>query len=444
MGETRQLAEYLVRARREDIPGEVWKEAHRALVNYMGCALGGAPHPSMDMVLRALGPYAGPQISAVIGRKERTDPLNASLLNGLSSHIHDYDDTTPKNYNHPTSPLASAMFAYASVNAVSGEDFVTAFVLGFEAEQRIGNAVYPSHYDIGWHITGTVGVFAAAAAVGRMMGLDEQQMVWALGLAATQAAGLREMFGSMGKAFHPGRSAQNGYTAALLAREGFTAGERSLEGPRGFAAILSQSHDLSRITDGLGTRYELPDNTYKPFPCGIVVHPTIDACIQLRAEHDVAPESIEKVELRVAPLVKDLCNQQDIRRGLQGKFSIYHASAVGLVRGKAGLDEFTDEAANDPAIKAMRERVVADGDPSVTEDGVIVRVTLQDGTVLTKTLEHSLGNVERPLSDAQLEQKFRDQAGVIAPAALDRLVEACWHLGEADDVGKVVDLAVPA
>lgn len=444
MGETRQLAEYLVSARREDIPGEIWKEAHRALVNYMGCALGGAPHPSMDMVLRALGPYAGPKISAVLGRRERTDPLNASLLNGLSSHIHDYDDTTPKNYNHPTSPLASAMFAYASVNPVSGADFVTAFVLGFEAEQRIGNAVYPSHYDIGWHITGTVGVFAAAAAVGRMMGLNEQQMVWALGLAATQSAGLREMFGSMGKAFHPGRSAQNGYTAALLAHEGFTAGERSLEGPRGFAAILSQSHDLAKITEGLGTRYELPDNTYKPFPCGIVVHPTIDACIQLHAEHDLVPDDVAKVELRVAPLVKDLCNQQDIRTGLQGKFSIYHASAIGLVRGKAGLGEFTDEAANDPAIKAMRERVVAEGDPAVTEDGAIVRVTLKDGTVLTKTLEHSLGNIERPLSDAQLEEKFRDQAGVIAPDQVDRLIEACWHLGEADDIGKVVDLAVPA
>ncbi|GAB5376822.1 MAG: MmgE/PrpD family protein [Acuticoccus sp.] len=444
MGETRQLAEYLVRAERRDIPDAVWKEAHRALVNYVGCALGGAPHPSMDITLKALGPYAGPAISAVIGRRERTDPLNASLLNGLSSHIHDYDDTTPKNYNHPTSPLASALFAYASVNKVSGADFVHAFVLGFEAEQRIGNAVYPSHYDIGWHITGTVGVFAAAAAVGRLMGLDEQRMIWALGLAATQAAGLREMFGSMGKAFHPGRSAQNGYTAALLAREGFTAGERALEGPRGFAAILSQDHDLAKITDGLGTRYELPDNTYKPFPCGIVVHPTIDACITLRQENDFSPDQVASVALRVAPLVKDLCNQQDIRTGLQGKFSIYHAAAVGLVRARAGLGEFTDAAANDPAIKAMRARISADGDPAVTEDGVIVRVTLADGTVLEKTLEHSLGNIERPLSDAQLETKFRDQASVIAPEQLDRLVDACWHLGDADDVGRVVDLAVPA
>ena len=164
-------------------------------------------------------------------------PLHASLLNGLSSHVHDFDDTTPKNYIHPTSPVASALFAYASANAVNGTDFMHAFILGFEAESRIGNSVYPAHYDVGWHITGTAGVFGAAVAIGKLLRLTEQQMIWAIGLAATQAAGLREMFGSMAKSLHPGRAAQNGYAAALLAREGFTAGEHSLEGPRGFAAV---------------------------------------------------------------------------------------------------------------------------------------------------------------------------------------------------------------
>lgn len=444
VGETRDLANYIVNAAARDIPSDVWREAHRALVNYVGCALGGAPHPAMEITLAALGPYAGAPVSAVLGRRERTDPLNASLLNGISSHVHDYDDTTPKNYNHPTSPLASALFAYASTNPVAGPDFLNAFVLGFEAEQRIANAVYPSHYDIGWHMTGTVGVFAAAAAVGRLVGLDEEQMVWALGLAATQSAGIREMFGSMGKAFHPGRSAQNGYTAALLAAKGFTAGPKSLEGPRGFAAILSREHDLSKIAEGLGTHFDLRENTYKPFPCGIVVHPTIDACIQLREEAGLDPDQIASVELRVAPLVKDLCNQSDVRTGLQGKFSIYHAAAIALVRGKGGLAEFTDEAANDPAIQTMRGKVNADGDPAVTEDGVIVTVRLQDGREVSKTLEHSLGNLKRPLSDAQLEGKFRDQAGVLSAERVDELIAACWRLGELERVSDVVDLAVPA
>ena len=182
-------------------------------------------------------------------------------------------------------------------------------------------------------------------------------MVWAIGLAATQAAGLREMFGSMGKAFHPGRSAQNGYAAALLAREGFTAGRAR---HRGAARLCGgdrpRRYDLSKITGGLGVDFDLRVNTYKPFPCGIVNHPTIDGCIQIHDEHHPAPGAIAPVRLRVAPLVLDLCNQQNITRGLQGKFSVYHGAAVGLVRGKAGLQEYTDEAVNDPAVKRVRER----------------------------------------------------------------------------------------
>src|SRR6478672_5217114 len=292
MSETRALASYVVDNQLEDIPMDVCHEARRAIVNYMGCAVGGAPHPAMDITIRALGPYAGKPVSSVLGRAERTDPLHASLLNGISSHVYDYDDTTPKNYSHPTSPVASALFAYASVNRVSGRDFVHAFILGFEAESRIGNAVYPAHYDVGWHITGTAGVFGAAAAIGRLIGLSTQQMVWAIGLAATQAAGLREMFGSMGKAFHPGRSAQNGYAAALLAKEGFTAGMHGIEGPRGFAAVQAARYDLSKVTTGLGVDFDLRANTYKPFPCGIVNHPTIDACIQIHDEHHPPPQTI--------------------------------------------------------------------------------------------------------------------------------------------------------
>src|SRR5205085_12607167 len=166
-----------------------------------------APHPAVDITVRALGPYMGKPTAHVLGRGERVDPLHASLLNGISSHVYDYDDTTPKNYSHPSSPVASALFAYASAHPVSGADFVHAFLLGFEAESRVANAVYPAHYDVGWHITGTAGVFGAATAIGKVIGLSLEQMIWSIGLAATQSAGLREMFGSMAKAFHPGRSA---------------------------------------------------------------------------------------------------------------------------------------------------------------------------------------------------------------------------------------------
>jgi 2-methylcitrate dehydratase PrpD len=442
---TKALASWLVAQRLEDVPADVRHEALRALVNIVGCAIGGSGHPAVDIALRALGPFSGPATAQPLARRERVDPLLASLVNGISSHVHDYDDTTPGNYSHPSSPVASALFAYASANPVGGREFVHAFILGFEAESRIGNAVYPAHYDAGWHITGTAGVFGAAVAIGRLTGVSTQQMIWAIGLAATQAAGLREMFGSMGKAFHPGRSAQNGYAAALLAREGFTAGERSLEGPRGFSAVTATRYDLSKITTGLGENWDLRVNTYKPFPCGIVNHPTIDAAIQIHDEHRPAPDQIAAVRLRVAPLVLDLCNQQNITRGLQGKFSVYHGAAVGLVRGKAGLQEYSDEAVNDPAIKRVRERTTAVGDSSITEDQARVEVELTGGRVLSRFVEESIGNLKRPLTDAQLDTKFRDQAVLeLPPAQVDRLVDLCWRIDRLDDVGELVRAALPA
>lgn len=443
--ETKSLAAYLVASRWDDLPRDVPHEARRALLNYVGCAIGGSPHPAVATAIRALGPFSGERTAAVIGRPERLDPLQASLMNGISSHVEDYDDTTPKNYSHTTSPVASALFAYASANRVAGRAFVEAFILGFEAASRAGNAVYPAHYDVGWHMTGTIGVIGAAAAIGRLIGLTEQQMVWALGLAATQSAGLREMFGSMGKAFHPGRSAQSGYMAAVLAREGFTAGERGLEGPRGFAHVMASGRDLSRITAGLGVDFDLRDNTYKPFPCGIVNHPTIDACIQIRQQERYDPASIVAVRLRVAPLVLDLCNQQGITKGLQGKFSVYHGAAVGLVRGKAGLREYTDEAVNDPQVKRVREAATAVGDLAISEDQARVEVELSDGRRFTRFVEQSLGNVHKPLSDRQLEEKFRDQAVLVLPeAAVDAAIGLCWRIDQLEDVGELVAATVPA
>ena len=444
MSETQILASYLVSSRWEDIPDDVRHEAKRAILNFVGCAIGGSPHPAVTTAIRALGPFSGERTASVLGRADRLDPLHASLMNGISSHVEDYDDTTPKNYSHTSSPVASALFAFASANRVRGRDFVEAFILGFEAASRVGNAVYPAHYDVGWHMTGTIGVFGAAAAIGRVIGLSAQEMVWALGLAATQSAGLREMFGSMGKAFHPGRSAQNGYAAALLAKEGFTAGERGIEGPRGFANVMAASRDLSKITSRLGVDFDLRENTYKPFPCGIVNHPTIDGCIQIHDEERPDPASIAAVRLRVAPLVIDLCNQQNITRGLQGKFSVYHGAAVGLVRGKAGLREYTDEAVNDPQVKRVREATTAVGDPAVTEDQSAVEVELADGRRLTRFVEQSLGNIHRPLTDRQLEEKFRDQAVLVLPAQdVESLIQSCWRIAQLDDVRDLVTLAVP-
>jgi 2-methylcitrate dehydratase PrpD len=436
MSETQTLAAYLVNGSIKDVPADVRHEAKRAILNYVGCAIGGSHEPAVDNAIHAFAPYSGNPTASILGRSERMDPLHASLVNGISSHVHDYDDTTPKNYIHPSSPVASALFAYASVHPVRGVDFLNAFVLGFEAESRIGNAVYPAHYDAGWHITGTAGVFGAAAAIGKLLDLSEQQMIWALGLAATQAAGLREMFGSMAKSLHPGKAAQNGYASALLAQAGFTAGQHALEGPRGFAAVIAAAYDLSKITAGLGTDFDLRANTYKPFPCGIVIHPTIDGCIQIREEHRLDPEAVTSVRLKVAPLVLDLCNKRDISVGLEGKFSVYHGAAVGLVRGKAGLREFTDEAVNEPSIKRVRDLTTASADVEITEDQAHIEVELANRQKMSQFVEKSLGNIHRPMTDGQLEDKFRDQAlAIISPEEIESLIDSCWQIEDSETFG---------
>jgi 2-methylcitrate dehydratase PrpD len=441
---TRELAQWIISHRFEDVPSDVKHEARRAFLNFVGCAIGGAHEEAVDIAIRTLSPYSGPATACVIGRAERFDPLYASLMNGISSHVHDYDDTTPKNYNHATSPVASALCAYGSAKPLSGAAFMHALILGFEAESRIGNSVYPAHYDVGWHMTGTVGVFGAAVGIGRVLGLPLQNMVWTIGLAATQAAGLREMFGSMGKAFHPGRSAQSGHLAALLAQNGFTSGIYGLEGPRGFAAVQSAKCDLTKITSRLGEDFDLRENTYKPFPCGIVIHPTIDACIQLKQKHGITADQVRAVELQVAPLVLDLCNKKFISKGLEGKFSVYNAAALGLVRGRAGLREFTDETINDGEVKRIRELTNATGNRAISEDSVNVQVTLADSRKVELYLEHSLGNLARPMNDRQLEDKFRDQATLVLPAEqVDQLIALCWKVDQLDDVAQLISLALP-
>jgi len=190
--------------------------------------------------------------------------------------------------------------------------------------------------------------------------------------------------------------------------------------------------------------FDLRENTYKPFPCGIVNHPTIDGCIQIHEAHRPDPAQITAVRLRVAPLVMDLCNQQGITKGLQGKFSVYHGAAVGLVRGKGGLREYSDDAVNDPPVKAVRERTTAVGDPAITEDQAHIEVEMSDGRRFTQFVAASLGNLARPLSDAQLEAKFREQAEfVLAPEAIAPLVHACWAIDRLDDVNELVAAAVP-
>src|SRR5215471_17596769 len=296
---TRTLARYIVAAKPADLSSAMRKEAARTLLNWVGCTVGGSRHETVGIAISALAPFSGPGQASILGRKERLDILNAALINGISSHVLDYDDTHSHNIVHPAGPVVSAILALSEQRPITGSDFVNALAIGVDVECRIGNSVYPKHYDAGWHITGTAGVFGSAAASGKLLGLSEQQMVWALGLAATQPVGLQEMFGSMTKSFHPGRAAQNGLTAALLASKNFTSSEQSLEAKYGWANVVSTAHNYDDITKKLGESSELLKNTYKPFACGVVMHATIDGCIQLRNENKLSAEDIAGVELKV-------------------------------------------------------------------------------------------------------------------------------------------------
>ncbi|MBI3918088.1 MAG: MmgE/PrpD family protein [Betaproteobacteria bacterium] len=442
---TSTLARFIVGHHGADIPETVRREAARSFLNWVGCAVGGSRHETVECALAALNGFSGPREATVLGRSERLDIMLAALMNGITSHTFDFDDTHLKTVIHPSGPVASAILALAERSPVSGADFLHAFILGVEAECRIGNAVYPSHYDVGWHITGTAGVFGAAAAAGRLLGLTEQQMAWALGIAATQSSGLREMFGTMTKPFHPGNAARNGLLAALLAKANFTSSNQGIEAPRGFAHVLASERDLSQITDRLGETWEIALNTYKPFACGIVIHPAIDGCIQLRNEHQLAAAQIESVALKVHPLVLELTGKKAPQAGLEGKFSVYHSVAAAIVHGAAGEEQYSDAVVRDARIMSLRDRVTAVVEKGVHEDQVYVTIRLKDGRVLEKFVEHAVGSVDRPMTDAQLEAKFRSLAqAVLSAGEADRLIRLCWDIGKLKDAAEVARASVPA
>ncbi|TCQ92607.1 MmgE/PrpD family protein [Pseudomonas sp. JUb52] len=439
---TRILAAYLVKARYEDLPANVRKEGVRTLLNWVGVAVGGSQHETVVRALHALQPFSGPEQASLLGRTERLDIMNAAFLNGVASHIFDYDDTHLKTIIHPAGPVVSAILALAEYRPVRGADFLNALILGVETECRIGNAVYPNHYDVGWHITGTAGVFGAAAAAGKLLGLNEQQMVWALGLAASQPVGLRESFGSMNKSFNPGRAASNGLFAALLAAQDFTSSQGMLEAKRGWAHTISTKQDFTQITEGLGTRYEAALNTYKPFACGIVIHPALDAAIQLRNQYQLKPEQIAEVRLRVHPLVLELTGKKTPTTGLEGKFSIYHSVAIALIQGAAGERQYSDRAVQDPAVVALRGKVTATVDPEIKPQQVDMTVVLKDGRELHKYIQHAIGSVEVPMTDEQLEAKFSDLAeGVLPRQQTQALLENCWKVEQLTDAGQIARAA---
>ena len=418
-------------------------EAHRSFYNWLGCAIGAAHHEAADAALAAVAMLEPAAQASVLGRAERIDMASAALVNGITSHTFDFDDTHLKTIIHPAGPVASAVLALAEQRGAPGRDVIDALVLGIDVACRIGNTMYPDHYDRGWHITGSTGMLGAAAGCARLLGLNERQTAMALGIAASQPVGLREQFGTMTKPFHPGAAARAGLMSALLARHGFTASQRALEAPRGFVQVVSDKRAWNEVTDELGSRFEISFNTYKPFACGIVIHPSIDACVQLR-EQGVTPEQVQAIELRVHSLVLELTGKKEPRDGLSAKFSVYHGCAAGLIYGRAGEEEFSDAVVNDPRLVALRNKVQATVDDSIDEAAVDATAVLVDGRRVHLRVEHAIGSLERPLSDAQLEDKFN---ALVAPelgeSKAKEITAACWRLASLPDVRELTALCRP-
>jgi 2-methylcitrate dehydratase PrpD len=418
-------------------------EAHRTFLNWVGCAVGAARHESAEAALAGIRMLQPPPQSGVLGRTDRVDMASAALVNGITSHTFDFDDTHLRTIIHPAGPVASAVLALAEVTGATGRQVIDSLVLGIDVSCRMGNCIYPDHYDRGWHITGSTGTLGAAAACARLLGLDEQHTAWALGIAASQPIGMREQFGSMTKPFHPGAAARAGLTSALLAKHGFTASPRALEAPRGYAQVVSPKHDWSEITGELGERFEIASNTYKPFACGIVIHPAIDAATRLRAQGVKAGE-IERVELRVHSLVLELTGRKEPKDGLQAKFSVYHGFAAGLIFGQAGESEYDDAIVNRDDMVALRRKVVATVDAAIHEDAADMAAVLKDGREVHVRVQHAIGSLQRPMGDRDLEGKFHSLAdGVIGSAKTDALIAACWTLGAAGDVTQIIERAIP-
>ncbi len=441
---TRTLAEFVANHPSRGWSDAVDHEAHRTFMNWVGCAVGASRHEAAAAALAAVRMLQPAAQASVLGRDEKVDMASAALLNGISSHTFDFDDTHLKTIIHPAGPVASALLALAEqLDGATGRQLIDALVLGIDVSCRIGSVMYPDHYDRGWHITGSTGMLGAAAGCARLLGLDPQRTAMALGIAASQPVGMREQFGTMTKPFHPGAAARAGLMAALMAKHGYTASARALEAPRGFVQTVSTKCDWREATDELGQRFEISFNSYKPFACGIVIHPSIDACAQL-AEQGVRPEDVARIELKVHPLVLELTGRKEPADGLQAKFSVYHGCAAGLTFGRAGEDEFSDDVVNRTDMVALRRKVVASVDGAIDEDSADVTAVLNDGRRVHIFVEHAIGSLQKPMSDAQLEAKFHGLADpVLGSPATAQLIAACWQAGSAPDVRALAELAVP-
>jgi len=374
---TESLARHIAAMRWDDIPSQVRHQAKRSLINFFAVALAGCRSRPVDVALRSLAGFSGGKQVALVGRTEQIDTLSAAFLNAAGANVDDFCDTHTATVIHPTAPVAGALFAYSGLRSISGRDLLLAFVLGNEVQDRIGLAISPSHYNRGWHITSTCGVFGAATAIGKLIGLDERQLVWALGTAATQSAGLCECLGTPAKSVSVGNAARNGLWSALLAEKGYDGPAEPLAGAQGFYRVLVEEADLSCVTDGWGDRWEIMATSYKPYPCGFVIHPVLDCVLDWRRDHPKV--DVARAVVRGNPLLSIRADRPNVSTGREAQVSVKHAVAAALIHGQAGLDQFTDACVQDPSVLKLRSKVEVVRDERFSTVAAEVEITTTDG-----------------------------------------------------------------
>jgi 2-methylcitrate dehydratase PrpD len=442
LGVTQNLAQFVISTRWEDIPEQIRHQAKRSLLNFFAVTIAGCRTDPVDLALKSLSEFTGGRQATVIGRSERLDALSAAFLNGAGANVHDYCDTHARTALHGTAPLAPGLLALSELRTVSGADLLLAFVLGFEVQCRIGNAISPGHYVQGWHITSSCGIFGAAAGAGKLLGLDLQKMIWTLGIASTQSSGLCECLGWPAKSVGVGNSARNGLWAALLAERGYQGPAEPIAGAQGFFHAMGQEPNWSALTEGLGETWELAENSFKPYPGGFVIHPFLDAVLDWKRDH--SSQAIDRIVLHAHPLVILRTDRPNVSTARESQSSVQHSVAAALVFGKAGVEQFSEAAVHDPAVLDVRRRIEVVRDENTPVISARIELWTKDGAKHDLSVPAARGSAPNPMSDHDLEEKLRNSvAGWEQGHDIQPLIDAIWALDKSPDVSKLAALATP-
>ena len=437
---TKTLCGHLAAAQFGDLTPAALHQARRGVLDWIGCALAGSGHRTITTLLDVLQETSGRPQATVLGRKLKLGLLDAPLANGQMGHVLDYDDTHMGGVVlHTSSPVLAALFSLAERKPVSGADLILAYAVGFEAGVRSGRTA-PGHHKGGWHLTGTLGSIAAGVAGGKLLKLDTQKLTYAMGIAATQAAGMQQNRGTMCKSFHAGKAASNGVLAALLAERGFDSTQEIIEGKRGFSRIYSDTAAPEQLTAGLNDGWLIESNGHKPYACGVVLHPLIDAVVAIRNRDGIDPADVSEINLWVNPLVLSITGVIDPSTGLQSKFSTLHSAAVALVDGTAGIAQYSDAKATDPVIAALRKKVRPVAVDSLRKDEAHAEIVASSARHSVH-IAHASGTADNPMSDAAIEAKFLANATpVIGAECAGRAAALVWSLEKQPDAGVLIAL----